>query len=67
MPIEFERKKDKRMDHLRSDVQGTDNRQLREVGDEMPTQAMADRQTDPVPETEKVGQPVTAHQDRRHK
>jgi hypothetical protein len=32
-----------------------------------PTQALADRQTDPVPDTEREEQPVTAHQDRRHK
>lgn len=35
--------------------------------DDAPTRALADRQTDPVPETEREAQPVVAHQDRRHK
>ena len=48
-------------------VQGTDVRREHLPSEWLPTQALADRQTDPVPETERHAQPVVAHQDRRHK
>jgi hypothetical protein len=67
MPIEFARAPESKRAPPDPGVQGTDQRRRLEPGDEMPTQALADRQTDPVPETETTAQPVVAHQDRRHK
>jgi hypothetical protein len=49
------------------DVRDTESRADRKEEGRTPVKALADRQTDEVPETERTSQPVTAHQDRRHK
>jgi hypothetical protein len=54
-------------EQVNSQVDGTDERRERLPGEAMPTQALADRQTDTLPETEIEAQPVVAHQDRRFK
>ena len=48
-------------------VEGTEERREHEAYEQFPTKALADRQTDPVPDTERLAQPVVCHQDRRHK
>lgn len=64
------------LDRHPDQLQGTDERRLHppEVMEgnkvrrlEFPTRALDDRQTDPMPDDIRTSQPVTAHQDRRHK